>query len=154
MVELLPKWSSSMAVLLPKVSVSALLVLHHDIAIRKLTLEALGSLDGDVLAVAIRARHAVDRNLELRAAWGFLDRHHSRLLRRCRPRSGGFWWKPTAPLVLGRARGWTHPRGCIVAHAHAGLQRHLSFPQSSSASRFTAGAAGFLNLSQSQLHAA
>src|SRR5215813_1260026 len=70
-----------------------------------LALETFGGLDGERLAVAIRARRTINRDFKLRA--------------RCRPQF------------------------CRALH------RHLPFPQSSSASRFTAGAAGFLNLSQS-----
>jgi hypothetical protein len=42
-------------------------VLHHDNAVRVLPFEILGRHDGDGLAVAIGARHAINRNFEPRS---------------------------------------------------------------------------------------
>ena len=50
-------------------------MLHHHVAMWRLPLEILHRRDGDGLAVAIRARLAVDGNLEL-CAWCFTDRRH------------------------------------------------------------------------------
>src|SRR5262249_33430647 len=68
-----------------------------------LALETFGRLDGERLAVAIRARRTINRDFKLRAR-------------------------------------------CLLRSA---FHRHLPLPQSSSASRFTAGASGFFILSQS-----
>jgi len=45
-------------------------MLHHHLAMWRLPLEILRRRDGDVLAVAVRARLPVDRNLELRFTAG------------------------------------------------------------------------------------
>jgi hypothetical protein len=100
---------ASVGLVRDRAHLAALQVLHHDIAIRELALEKLRGLDGDLSAVSVRARLAVDGNFELRS------------LR-----------YPTDPLRLPASRparrGKFQPSGRMVRHNRHQWERTAAMP--------------------------